>query len=63
MIPRRPSKPPNMAPRPLPPATGLRGGGYKGASVNKGRADIKQVAAYTEGIKGAEPPKTRKRWY
>jgi len=52
-----------MAPRPLPPATGLRGGGYKGASVNKGRADIKQVAAYTEGIKGAKPPKTRKRWF
>jgi len=62
MIPRKPSKPLHMAPRPLPPATGLRGGGYKGASVFKGRHDIKQVAAFEEGHHGQQS-KRRRKWY
>ena len=62
MIPRRPSKPPNMAPRPLPPATGLRGGGYKGPQINKGRSDVTQVAAYTPGHKGKQQ-KRRGKWF
>jgi len=59
---RLPTKQSNMRPRPLPPSTGLRGGGYKGPSINKGREDITQVAAYTPGIKGAKGPK-RKSWF
>jgi len=62
MIPRRPSKPPNLRPRPLPPSTGLRGGGYGGPSINKGRDDITQVAAYEPGIKG-KTQKRRGKWY
>ena len=62
MIPRRPSKPPSMRPRPLPPSTGLRGGAYGGPSINKDRDNITQVAAYEPGIKG-KTQKRRGRWY
>jgi len=51
-----------MAPRPLPPATGLRGGGYKGPQINKGRSDVTQVAAYTPGHKGKQQ-KRRGKWF
>jgi len=62
MIRRRESKPPNIAPRPLPPATGLRGGGYKGPQINKGRHLPTQVAAFEEGHHGQQS-KRRKKWF
>jgi len=59
---RLPTKQSSLRPRPLPPSTGLRGGGYKGPSINKGREDITQVAAYTPGIKGGTQ-KRRGKWF
>ena len=62
MIPRRPAKPLSMAPRPLPPATGLRGGGYKGPQINKGRHLPAQAVAFEEGHHGQQS-KRRRKWY
>jgi len=62
MIPRKPSKQPSLRPLKGPRSSGLRGGAYGGPSINKGREDITQVAAYTPGIKG-KTQKRRTKWY
>jgi len=59
---RLPSKQPTLRPLKGPRSSGLRGGGYKGPSINKDRDDITQVAAYTPGIKG-QTQKRRTKWY
>jgi len=60
---RLPTKQSDLRPLKGPPSSGLRGGAYGGPSVNKGRSDITQVAAYEPGHKGAKPPKSRKQWF
>jgi hypothetical protein len=44
-----------------PQAETLRGSGYEGPRINKGRSDIEQVTAYEPGHKGKQQ-KLRKRW-
>jgi len=59
---RLPSKQPTLRPLKGPRSGGLRGGAYGSPSINKGRDDITQVAAYTPGIKG-KTQKRRTKWY